>query len=186
MVLLTLFLLIVGVILNQYVGECNFLFYRHGLIDCFFVAIGFYMKKNDREYNFIVKYAGFAFLVIMAVRFLHLCQPPIQDANIGVKLQTIPFFLLTTLSGSFSFLYLCKRINKLKFLEYFGRNSLIVYALHMWPYLVIIGFISKKIELNTQLQALLFIASVYFAELLCMYLAIEVLKTKYIRYLIGR
>ena len=186
MLTVTLVLLAFGVFLNEFSFGQNILYYRQGLIGSFFVASGYFLKKHQKTYDALLKYSIFIFTAIVSLRFLHICNLPIQDANIGVQLSTTPLFLLTSLTGSFAFLWLCRIFNCNKFFEYFGRNSLIIYGLHIWPYVIIIGITSHLIGFSSQWQALIFIFTSYICEVFIMPIAIEILNTRYLRFLIGK
>ena len=184
--ILTLILLTAGIALNEFGCGRNIFCYKQGLIDSFFVAVGFTLKKQQRVYDVLLKFSCFIFLVIIGGRFLHLYDLPIQDAGIGVQLSTIPIFLLTSLTGSFACIWCCRRISSNKFLEYYGRNSLIIYGLHMWPYIIIISITSHFFEMETQWNTLVFLFTVYIIEVLLLLFAIELFNCKYLRFLIGR
>ena len=186
--LLALLLLFLGVVLNQYSwGGINILYYKQGLIACFFVALGNILRKQHNLYRHLLKYSGFIFFLIMLGCFLHIYKVPIQDATINVTLSSIPLFLMTSLTGSFGFLFLCKLISRNRVLEYFGRNSLVVYGLHMLPFVIIVVIINQYIiALSSQMHAIAFVIVTFLAEIVAMFFTIEVLNIKYLRVLIGK
>lgn len=186
MLVVTFFFLVIGVILNQHSMGGNILYYKHGLIASFFVAVGYFLKYNLHLYEILIKYSGFLFVIIIAGRFLHYYNLPVQDATISVTLSTILVFIITSLSGSLGFLFFCKKIANNRFLEYLGRNSLIIYGLHMLPYVIVIGLANQWIGLSTQMHAIIFMIGSYFVELLAMFLVIKILNIKYIRTLVGK
>ena len=182
-------LLVIGVTINQFDGggnSFNPLCYKQSLIDTFFVAFGFLLKKYYAFDSKYLKYAGIIFIVIMIGRFLHVWSPPGQDANIGVGIIEIPFFLITSISGSLMFIYICQKIAKNHFFEFYGRNSLTVYGLHMWPYMIIIPIVNNFITPTSQLNALIFLFTIYSIEILFLFIFIRILNLKYIRILIGK
>ncbi len=186
MLVLTFILLLIGVILNQYSIGDNILYYKHGLMSSFFVALGYFLNKKLNLYETLLKYSGILFIIIIAGRFLHYYNLPVQDATIDVTLSTVFVFIITSLSGSLGFLFLCKKIANNRFFEYFGRNSLIIYGLHMLPFVVIIGLANKCIGLSTQMHAIIFMICTYLVELVAMILVIEVLNIKYLRIFVGK
>lgn len=186
MLIVTFIFLLIGVILNQYSIGDNILYYKHGLMSSFFVAVGYFLKHKSNLYESLLKYSGILFVIIIAGRFLHYYNLPVQDATIDVTLSNVYVFILTSLSGSFGFLFLCKKIANNRFLEYFGRNSLIIYGLHMLPYVIIMGLARQWIGLSTQTHAIIFMIGTYFVELVAMILVIELLNIKYLRILVGK
>lgn len=179
-------LLLIGVGINQFIDGGNFLAYKQSLIDSFFVAVGFLLKKHQNIFDYLIKYSGILFLLIIFGRFLHLYELPGQDAIIGVTLQTTPLFLLTSLSGSLGLIFLCKLINHSRLIEFFGRNSLVIYGIHMWPYTIIITILAPYFNLSYRLLALSFLVCIYLSELLILSIAIKALNIKGIRFFIGK
>lgn len=185
-VLFLLFIiLVVGVMLYRNVGK-NVFFYQHGMIAAFFFEFGSFLKRNHRYYDIAIKYSWPLFLIIVSGRFLHLYELPFFNACISVTIPNLPFFVIVSILGSFSLLYLSKVINRNRFFEYFGRNSLVIYGIHMWPYLVIIKLMYIYIGVSSFFSTILFLASICIIEIICMILAIELLNTKYLKYMIGR
>lgn len=186
MLLTTIAFLILGIVLNEFCSSPNTLCYRHGLIASFFVAVGFVLKSQRRVFNTMMICSSFVFIIIIGGRFLHLYDLPVQDASISVTLSTSPLFVLTSLTGSLAFLLLCRKVNSNNLLEYFGRNSLIIYGLHMWPFVLILGTVSHFIDCSTQIGALSFILVAYICELIAISAIIELLNCRYLKFLIGK
>lgn len=186
MCILTLFLCVIGITLHEFKIGSNILCYQHGLIASFFVAIGYSLKSYSKHINQIFGFSLIIYICIIGGRFFHLYQVPIQDANIDVKLTSIPLFLATSLSGSFAFLFVCKKIHTTPFLEFFGRNSLTIYGLHIWPYAFLLCKLTNYINPSTQFNAILLVSTTFVLEIVLMFFAIKLLNFKYLKLLIGK
>lgn len=137
-VLAALFLFILGVVLNEYNIGQDYFDIRKGLIATFFVALGQMLRKNTTLAD-ILKKGWFIYPLVMLAFYVFHYQwsLPLQDAIVKVSLVQIPLFLALTVLGSITTLTLARKVGKLPSVEFFGRNSIIVYCLH-FPYLCMI------------------------------------------------
>lgn len=138
-VLATLLFLILGVLLNDYnIGE-DYLDIRKGLVATFFVALGHMLRDKPSLVNLLRKGWFIYPLAILVVYILHhQWDLPSEDGKFDVTLVQIPLFLALTILGSITTLTLARWIKECAFIEFFGRNSIIVYCLH-FPYLCVIS-----------------------------------------------
>lgn len=137
-VLASLFLLILGVFLNEYNIGHDYFDIRKGLIATFFVAWGQMLRNNTAIADFLRKGWLIYPLVMLAFYAFHYqWSLPLQDASVKVSLVQIPLFLTLTILGSATTLTLARKTQKNPFFEFFGRNSIIVYCLH-FPYMYMI------------------------------------------------
>lgn len=137
--LVSLFLLIIGVVLNEYNIGQEYLDFRKGLIATFFVAFG-QMLKNNTTLACYMRKGWFIFPMVMLVFYVFHYQwsLPLQDATIKVSSLQIPLFLALSVFGSVTTLTFVRKAKYLPAIEFFGRNSIIVYCLH-FPYLCMIA-----------------------------------------------
>lgn len=184
-VILSFLFLILGITIHEY-GYCNVLCIQQSLVATFFVSIGFVLKNRTEIFNKLLHYSKWVFIFIIIGRIFHLYELPVQDASINVFIPAIPLFVMTSLTGSFSLLWLCKRIDKNTVLEFYGRNTLVIYGLHMFPFTLIIMLASRVFNLCNIFHVVLFFISIYVILLLVLYILIELLSTKYTRFLVGK
>jgi acyltransferase len=87
-------------------------------------------KLNDISFlveNFL---NGF-FILVSLLYFGYLLEFPTDKINMNVlKYGNFFSFYLLAFSGIFTYIYIFKKVRTLKLLEYFGRNGLIILALH--------------------------------------------------------
>lgn len=183
---ITLLLLVVGVALNQYKIGNNIFFYQHAFIASFFIELGNFLKAHNELFEKLTKYGAIIYMIIIAGRLLHFYWLPNQDAMICVLLVQVPCFVITSFCGSMGLLWICKRISSNKLLEFFGRNTLVIYGTHFGPYLVFCWLAGNFIGLSTQLHAIGYALVSFCALILSMWIVIELLNSKYLRYCIGK
>lgn len=186
-VLVTLVLIPVGLQLNRVYPDYNLLGVYHTMASVFFVFLGLLMKKSNNVYQHLLKYCVFIYpLVIVFLKLFHYDIPSVT-AGLWVKWYETPLFLFTSLTGVFASLALCKRINKNCVLEYFGRNSLIVYGVH-YSMMGNISYLLYNYVFvpDSWMMGGVFVVSVILFTIFYCILVIEFLNVKYIRKSIGK
>lgn len=131
--LLTFCLMVIGIILDKYNKTAiNIFYYRHAFIASFWIYVGTYLKNNPLVYEKSMRYSLFVYpFVAVLTLYVHTSF----TASISVSVKRLPLFLLYSYAGTMFLLSLCKLIKENKYLEYWGKNSLVVYGLHFPPYL---------------------------------------------------
>lgn len=162
--------LICGCLLNYYKIGINVLAIYQSLIASFFVAFGYYLKKHKEIFERILKYSFIYPILIVFLRFFHLPIPS-YTAGINISLLTIPLFVVLTIFGTAFLLNICKKINKFSFIEYFGRNSLVIYCFHFIPLYILVDIIWHFFVPTTLITFLMTVILIYLLEYLICYLA---------------
>ena len=109
----------------------------HSLMALFYISVG----KQCRQYKAFEDFkigniAVLLYIAITMVLFLLHRQSPYMTNEIVMSDAWDIFILpLLAISGSIGIISLAKRINKNKILEYIGKYSLVIYCVHMLPYL---------------------------------------------------
>ena len=182
-----LFLLLIGLICNQYNLFPNVLAIQNSLVSCFFVTLGFALKNIEQcKFEDIIKKGTILFLIsIILYKELGFTMP-ILDANVSnVGWVYIPIILIYTISGSCACLYLSKYI-KLYWLEYFGKNSIIIYGLHFIPLMCLIKIYYNILTPYNYLTMLLLTIIIYSSLFVVLVLLIKLFNSKYFKWIIGR
>ena len=187
-ILITILMLIGGIALCQFDVGRNILCIRQSLASCFFVQLGQFMRYHDQIYRMFIKYAwgGYLFLFIIAYIGNFAFAIPIIDGGFDSKLSQTPILLLVPILGIFAFLRLCHIIESNKFLEYFGKNSIVIYCIHIVPYICIIKFLKSYYIPNDLFTAMLFFIIAYLAEIVTMAIIIKCFNYVPLKYVIGK
>lgn len=178
--------LIMGVIIHEYNLTPNYFCYHNSLCSLFFVALGNYLKNKHDLYTKVLKYSLYLYPIFFIILLSVNKYPPVLTANIGVTLRNLPIFLLTSLSGSFAFLSICKIINQNRFIEYFGKHSLIIYALHFFPLYCLVLFFNKLISPTNLIEYTTTVCLIYFSEISVCAIIIYLFNTKYFKWIVGK
>ena len=182
----TFLLLIVAVFFNDFDLGPNFMCLRLSVGSIFFVALGYVIKGRQELLERNTKYLIWIYpLLILACFLLHI-RVPSFTAGMDVHLKVFPLFILTSISGIYIYIYICKKLQKNTFFEYFGRNSLIVYCLHFIPLLFFTQILYSLILPETIVMRLLYILALYAAEVSVCALLIEIFKYPPFKWIIGR
>lgn len=178
-----LMLLCLSVVLNGRVS--NVWFFVHALGLSVFLCIGSLIRKYDvLEKPFIVLLCGGVYCVILLLVKLFDQNPPYITMRYNIEYKNCLTFFLLSIAGSLVVILVAKRIKTNIFLEYFGRNSLIIYCLH-------ISVLSSLYLLEKRFTDLAnFSGWISFGNLVITVFVLSVfcyvLNLKYFRYLIGK
>lgn len=76
-----------AIVINQLNIGHNLLTIRNSLGSCFFVALGYYLRKNDDIFNILLKYSPFIFIPLICYLMLSKCDIPVFTAVIHVCIE---------------------------------------------------------------------------------------------------
>ena len=178
--------LVLAILVNQLNIGHNYLAIRESFGSCFFVALGYYMKRNMQIYNLFISYSPYIYLFIFI--FLVLISIPIPSFTAGmhISIRQFPIFILLSTTGSFSFLYICRLINCNSIIEYFGKNSLPIYGLHICPLCAFVVILYKTIYPTTFLQFGYYLLAVYVLTICICSFLVTILQLKCLKWIIGK
>lgn len=174
-----------------YVMGC--LFHQHGVNDVWWfehgltLTIFLYIGQLFRRYGMIDKVLMSGLIYILLIVFMQWfgIRHPHITAGLSAYASDLPLLLLLSVSGSMMTLYVSKLINKNNLLEYLGRNSLVIYCLHI----AILGAVHN---IGVKLIGLETVATMWFSVLqLCLTVVLLLLfswlfNKKYLRVLQGK
>jgi fucose 4-O-acetylase-like acetyltransferase len=181
--ILMLLLLFIGVLLNHFFADKLPWHFAHALALTPFLYIGYLLKKHLSEIDKFL-YASIPFyIIILAIALFSDRQIPYITAGFNLNLMSIPPFLLLAIIGSIAVLQISKIISQSPILEFFGRNSLVIYGLHVDIFSAIFySFISYFAFFNPWVGIFV---SFFLSMALCS-LGIYLLNLPFLRCLIGK
>lgn len=176
----------------------NYLHYKDLLCMVFFLWFGNYCRRKD-----VFKYLEGKYLLVLLTLYLfghilrfifrmkglnELLIAPVVLSHGGNAINPlqIPAYLYYVILGSFSCFGIMKFINSNRFLEYFGKNSLVVYCVHFIFLDISIRLMYMLLPPNSVLSALAFIICTISLTLLGSTVFIYLTKFKPFNYLIGK
>lgn len=172
-VFLCLLLYLLGIALtNSKVLE--FWSYQHAFLLLPSLAFGYLMKNAQQKFYFVIVSAFIYIIMLLYYVLLHYKIPRVTG-GIFLPINTCLSYLLLSTCGTVFFLYCCKAINRSTILEYIGRNSLVIYCIHvaiikisgkqLIPYITDFGYISMALCYTTVMITSVCV-SIFFAEVL--------------------
>ena len=178
-----LMLMVVGVGLNQWKIGNNLFFLNHALIASFWIAIGQWLKEHPTIYEKMVDASVYVYPIVALASFF---KCPSLTASISISLLTIPLHIIYSLVGTMFLLKLCKLVNENKVLEYWGKNSLVVYALHFTPLFFLFRYLWEWLQPATIWPFLFFFILLYGLVYGLCWLLMKLFNIKPFKYLTGR
>lgn len=178
-------LLLLAIFLKQRDWGANFFYIRQSLAAVLFVAFGHFIKNRQDMFKY-VRIAALVFPYLLLLMVLFGIAIPQVTVDMQVGLLSAPIFVFVSLCGTCACIEACKIIGKFKFLEYFGRNTIVIYCLH---YLVMIPFadvLYKVLEPSGMLMSIIYVVVLFIAVLIVCILLIELINLKPFRWMIGR
>jgi fucose 4-O-acetylase-like acetyltransferase len=94
--------------------------------------VGVYLRANPDLYEKSLKISWVMNLFVEVASFF---KQYAFVAGIGLSLFSIPIHLIYAYFGTMFLLIVCRKICQREWLELWGKNSLVVYALHFVPLL---------------------------------------------------
>lgn len=146
-----LFVLLIGFISHEY-NVTNYWYFEHAFAMAVFLLAGHDFKRiNNKKLWMIIGSVTYVSLHVL-YKYLGVYSPAL---NAGFKVSTvdIPMYLVFSISGSLLILFVACLINKSFWLEWLGKNSLLIYLLHITVYYKSISFIKKIMSKVIQINA---------------------------------
>lgn len=178
-------LLFVAIYLKQNNIGGNFLCFRQSLAAVLFVSLGFILKEKEKLFEKLLR-LGVLFPYILLLLPLFKIPIPQVTSRMDVGLLSIPVFIFVSTCGTFELIRVCKYIGNSKILEFFGKNTLIIYSLNH------IVLISSLFLLNllwnplSLVESVLFIIVFYSFVLLIFTILIHLFRQKPLCWTLGR
>ncbi len=115
----------VGFKLYSYVQE--YWWFNHGLMFVIYLQFGAVLKKRDIKYGWLF---GLLYLVYVVIMKRISGYVPYIASETHLRLFEMPLFIMSSFLGIVGGFYISMKINANSFLEYCGRNSIVIYCLH--------------------------------------------------------
>lgn len=132
---------------------------------------------------FIISLVVYSVYVFFLIRFnLHL---PRITSTLSLYPWEIIHFLVGAVSGTIVVWYICEKISKNKLLEFFGKNSLVVFVTH-WIILKAIICLSVKYSISITQTPVIFFAILFIVICAICTALVKLINTKYLRWMIGK
>lgn len=137
--LVALAVMLIGFVLNHiYDGVSldpahynNHLHYRNALCMMIFIWMGEMLKNHKEKWRKYIAPLSIAYIVMLiTTHMIGILYPPTYTHSPHIPVAASPLYLFYATIGTISVLWLGKKINANKALEYLGKGSLVVYMTH--------------------------------------------------------
>lgn len=194
--LILLVLVVIGTWLNNVMdGQvthpshwANHLHYRNALCMTIFIWIGHLLRKHDDKMTRCYVVATVLYVVGLAIGIVThhtgITMPYTHFSD--MTLATIPFYLFFATTGSMATVWLSRKINHSRLLEYYGRGSIVVYVMHFFYLAVVVRLLSRVLWPTGYLNAALFFTITFISVSIMCAATIWLFEKPYLRKLIGK
>lgn len=176
-------LLVLGVFLYQFNVGPEVLYYKHALVASFWIYVGVYLRANPDLYEKSLKISWVLYPLVAVVTFF---KQYAFVAGIGLSLPSIPIHLVYSFFGSMFLLAVCRKIGQCDWLEFWGKNSLVVYALHFMPLLYFANLLWEAISPKAPIIFIGYFLVLYTIEYIICWLIMKLFQYKPFIWLIGK
>lgn len=181
-------LFVASTILSQYNIVSNSFYLLQTLSATLFVELGVYLRKHNNLYEKLTStlLPLFAYIILCLIMVIFKLRIPPLDADYNVNLMQAPMILIWSSIGTFAILSICRRIEVNAILEFFGRNTLVIYCFHAIPYVIITYLIKTYLMPANSMQGIMFFLIAFAMELVIMTFVVKLFNLYPLRLLIGR
>ena len=183
-IIVTLVFLVFAYTLDYFDLGSNFMCIRQSLGSIFFVYFGLLLKEKKNIYEKL-QWIGTIYPYVLVLLLLFKLPVPASTASM-TSLKLVPIFVPLSVSGTIAFFSLCKFIDHSRFLEYFGRNTLVVYGLHFKLLCILTVVVLNIIVVDSQLMGVIGSLVIYSALILCLICFVELFKRVPFKWFVGR
>lgn len=171
----------VGFKLYSYVPE--YWWINHGLMFIIYLHFGSFLRNKDLKFSWI---CGLLYLVYVIGMMLAIGQVPSITSEAHLRIFEMPLFVMSSFLGTIGIFYISKKINANRFLEYCGRNSIVIYCLHFTLMNDFYRLFADSLNSMSIHQSVFALVLMYCMILIICAFAVWLLKFRYTKWILGR
>lgn len=180
---------LISIALNTLFGEdglMNLFHYRNALCLGIFIWLGGLYKRNETKLKQLWKVMAITYFPIIAI--LKACGifPPFYTHTTNITFATLPLFILIASCGSVLIAFISKKIVCNNMLEFFGRNSLVVYCMQGVTLGITAKLFSHILMPTSIIQSLIWVVLIYVVTVFILCLVCKLFVFKPFSYLTGK
>lgn len=150
-----------------------------------FLAIGDFFKGKEINVKNLSLIGGSNFLITVVLIILGVSIPVLANKTL-ITYSQIPIELLLSVSGCMLIWRVALLINQCKFLEYLGKNSLVIYLTHGSIYKLLLPMSTFFYKYDNWLISLLTILSIVTVVILLSALISKILNQPKMKFILGK
>lgn len=156
--------------------------FEYALVLTIFLFIGQLLKMYNLEKIYLC--CGVIYVILIVCLNVFNWDFPYVTARFNTNIVNLLYFIMLAVTGTFLLLYISKRIKVNFLLEYFGKNSLIVYTLHISVLASVLDV--GKVFLGKNIEYSCFSVFQLCLSVLLLLLLVRLLNMKYLRLFQGK
>lgn len=168
-------------------AEKPFLRWQRCLAMMPFIPLGLLLKKYEHKFNLInsLVFVGIYIIVFYLCKYYIGAIPKLVGEVPMMLVDVIPSIILS-ITGSLSFLFVCKKISRWNLIEYLGRNTLVIYLIHNFILTTLLIYFRPVIEQDLTKPILCTEIVIIISTIVITMMINEILNTRYLKILIGK
>lgn len=139
----------------------------------------------SKKLLWIMSIPYFSLIVLWQIMGLHLGFPAV-DAIIDVHYKSAPFYLVFAFSGTALILVLSQYMQKFKWINLIGKQSLFVYLIHAFIVFSFMKVYSLYFSTNGFISGAVFYLSIYLMSIFILYYGCKLWQHKYLSWMLGK
>lgn len=184
--LISLLLSVAGVVCSEFLPDSNYFFWQHALALVVFLPIGEAIQKNS---NHITKWGWVlltTYLLIISIVTLKQYHVPSVTRTLDVVPFSLPLYLFLSMIGSLGLWYLSERIKQNKMLEYWGKNTIVMYAFNYIASTIVINILLLFTHPESEVQVTVLFLITIIIDLAFLSLLSWLFNRKGVRLMLGK
>lgn len=164
----------------------NYFYYMNALVNGLFIWFGDMLKKHKVQEKWL-NISGFLFLILVITFKLLKWNIPSSLYQPSLSICDIPLHIVLVVLGSFGIYGFAMKINCNSFLEYLGKNSLIIYTTHFVVVRYVYCFTTNFLQISPSIiTGLIYDIFVYIFSVFICCAIIKLFSLKYLRVCTGK
>lgn len=164
------------------VGHCvEYWWFYHALMFAIYLHFGTQLKNVEFRPIYCMMY-----IVMVVAMNLIFGDVPYVTSETSMRIWQMPLFIVSAFLGTVSIFYLSKRINSNGFLEFLGRNSIVIYCLHFTVMADFYRIFAKALNVCNIYQSIFALILMYATVVLTTMGISVLLNTKFTKWVIGK
>lgn len=139
----------------------------------------------SRKSLWIMSIPYFGLIILWQIMGLHLGFTAV-DAIIDIHYKSAPFYIVFAFSGTALILVLSQYLQKHKWINLIGRQSLFVYLIHTFVVILLMKIYSMYFTFSGFASGALFYLSIYIISILLLYFGCKLWQHKYLSWMLGK
>ena len=175
----------VGVFLFNRTSEyCNYLHYCHTLYFSLYIFLGIEAQKLNLLEKKVINYLGLSFLPLFCLLHKTTGIPGIAGMFMSFDVFLLPIHFFLSITGSCLVICISKILQNTKPIEFFGKNSLIIYLFHIEVLRLIVSLCDDCINPSTIFQLIVFNCLTLTISMGICSVLVLLFRTKYLHWII--